>query len=175
MSGTGNNKFLGYAVIGLAILNIALLVFIWFGSNHKERKGPHKGGMIFLEQELKLTPEQKTKLEQLREEHFQNMERLTQSSRKTRRELHNLWSEEASQAEVKSLTEEIGDLQSQIERETFNHFAKIRQVCNEDQAEIFDSLIKDVLRQGERRGPKPGGLPPKNGRPGGPPPHRPGR
>ena len=174
MSELGKNKFIGYAVIGLAILNIALLTFIWFGFGSKKRPRPHKEGMIFLEQELNLTPEQQTKLEQLRNEHFEEMKELTKSSREARRELHNLWSKEVADDKVKSLTDQIGELQSQIERTTFNHFADVRALCNEEQSKIFDGMIKDILRQGERRGPMGGG-PPPNGRPGGSPPRKLGR
>ena len=175
MSETGNKRVVGYAVIGLAILNIVLLTFIWFGSGSNKRPRLHKEGIVFLERELKLTPEQQTELKQLRNDHFKIMEKLRRSSREARGALHNLWDEDVEDAEVKSLTDKIGDLQSQIERTTFNHFAAIRALCNEEQAKIFDDLIKDVLRQGERRGPAPGGMPPPNGTPGGLPPHRPGR
>ncbi len=175
MSGIGRNRLIGYSVVGLAVLNIALLTFIWFNSGSQRRSSPRKQGMIFLEQQLNLSPEQQTKLEQLRQSHFKEMTRLRQSSIEAREALHELWSKEVAEAEIKSLTKKIGDNESQIEWATFNHFAEMRKLFNEDQAEKFDLLIKDVLRQGERRGPEPGGTPPKNGRPGGVRPQNPGR
>lgn len=175
MSGMGNNKLIGFAVIGLAILNIALLTFIWFNSGSKKRPRPNKEGMVFLEQQLNLSSEQQTKLEELRKSHFDKMEGLTQASREARKALHDLWGKEVTEAEVKSLTMKIGDLQSQIERATFYHFADMRKLFDEDQAKQFDELIKDVLKRGERRGPMPGGMPPNQGKPGGPPPRKPGR
>lgn len=175
MSGMGKNKLVGLTVIGLAILNIALLTFIWFNSGSKKRTRPNREGMVFLEQQLNLSSEQQTKLEELRNSHFKKMEGLTHASREARKELHDLWGKEVTEAEIKSLTMKIGDFQSQIEKATFYHFADMRKIFTEDQAKEFDELIKDVLRRGERRGPMPGGVPPNDGKPGGKPPRKPGR
>ena len=174
MNELGKNKGMGYAIIGLAVLNIALLTFIWFGYSSKKKPRLHREGMLFLEQELNLSPTQQNKLEQLRKEHFKVMDKLTRSSKDTRKQLHNLWSTDADDTEVKSLTKRIGDLQTRIEQATFNHFADIRVLCDEQQAKTFDGMIKDILRQGERRGPM-GGPPPPNKRLEGPPPVKPGK
>lgn len=170
MNALRNNKYIGWIVIVLAILNVVLLTFIWQGHQHSQRRGPG-GGMKLLEEKLGLSESQKSELEQIRESHFSRMEELRTDSRQTRKALHDLWSETNSSQKVSELTEHLGKLQAAIEKATFEHFAEIRSICTPEQQKVFDNLIQDVLRQGDRPGPPNGRRPMRDGRrPGGPPP-----
>ena len=74
-------------------------------------------------------------------------------------------------AQIDTLTRKIGELQTIIDKETFNHFSQLRELLNKDQAEKFDNTIQDVLRTMGREG-RPDGPPPphREGMLGGPPP-----
>lgn len=149
-----NAKTIGIAVIVLAIMNIALLAFLWLGHKHNQRilaGGRAEGGLIVLTQKLGLTEGQKEQLEVFRREHFRKMEPLRRQSHETRSKLHALWSSGGTAEKIDSLTTKIGELQAQIEKTTFNHFSDIRSICSPDQKRIFDQIIQDVLKQGERR------------------------
>lgn len=168
MNSLKNNKYIGWVVILLAILNVALLVFIWFGHNRLSPK-PRQAGMRVLEERLKLSEEQKQQLNQLRDEHFKTMEGLRLSSQTARQELHSLWAETNASEKVTELSQRIGNIYAAIEKANYDHFAQIRAICSPEQQKVFDELIQDVLRQGERPGPNgrrpqdrrgPGGLPP---------------
>lgn len=156
-------------MIVLAAMNISLLVFLWLGHRHNqtllEGKGP---GLRVLEEELGLTEGQKVQLEALRREHFQRMEPLRRQSHEARTRLHSLWATGGTEVQVDSMSNKIGELQAQIERNTFRHFSEIRSICSLEQKRIFDQIIQDVLRQGER---KPGDNR-RGGAHGRPPPRR---
>lgn len=171
MNSLKNNKYIGWVVILLAILNIALLVFIWTGQN-RPPKEPQRAGMTVFEERLELNETQKGQLRQLRDEHFKTLTQLRSESRQTRKTLHSLWAEVDASNKVTELTQRMGTLHAAIEKATFDHFAQIRAICSPEQQKIFDELIQDVLRQGERLGP-PNGKMPRDGRgPEGLPPSR---
>lgn len=158
-------------MIFLAVLNVALLVFIWLGHNRLAQK-PRQGGMRVLEERLQLNEEQKQRLNQLRDEHFKNMEGLRVASQAARKELHSLWAETNASDKVTELSQRIGTIHAAIEKANYNHFAQIRAICSPEQQKIFDGLIQDVLRQGERPG-NPNGRRPRDKRgPEGLPPSR---
>jgi hypothetical protein len=105
------------------------------------------------------------------------MNTLKREFHDSRKVLHALWKSENGAAQADGLAEKIGDLQADIELEIFTHFSAIRELCNEDQKQVFDSIIEQMLRSGEKRngpqgdlpspgqGPGPGGnLPPGKGR-----------
>lgn len=153
------SKTIGIAVIVLALMNVALLAFLWFGQKHNQRLINGGGGLLVLTEKLGLSESQRNQLEVLRQEHFRRMEPLRRQSHESRDRLHSLWSGGGTQEQVDSLSAEIGSLQAQIERNTFQHFSEIRAICNAEQKKIFDQIIKDILRQGERQeGPPQRGL-----------------
>lgn len=146
-----NSKAIGVVVIVLALMNVALLAFIWFGHQHNQRLINGGGGLTVLTEKLGLSISQEEQLEKLRQEHFRRMEPLRRESRESRDRLHSLWADGGTQEQVDSLSSRIGEIQAQIESNTFQHFSEIRAICNPEQKKIFDQIIKDVLRQGERQ------------------------
>ena len=170
-----NNKYIGWVVISLAILNVVLLVFIWSGQN-RFKKGRPQGGIKLLEERLELDESQKEQLQQLRDIHFESMASFRKESREARKALHSLWSETDADDKVIALTQRLGNAQATIEKATYDHFAQIRAICSPTQQAIFDELIVDVLRQGDQTGPRDGKRPlPNDRRSGGGPPPRDGR
>lgn len=163
MKALNKNKYISWLVILLAVLNIALLVFIWSGQK-RFGKNPPPGGMILLEERLQLEPAQIRQLKQLRETHFQKIDALRKDSREARKTLHSLWSQANVNEKVNDLTQRLGTTQAAIEKATYQHFAQIRAICTPQQQEIFDTIIEDVLRKGDRPGGKDGRRPPPKGR-----------
>ena len=146
-----NPKAIGITVIVLAIMNMALLIFLWMGYRHNQTllRRNNGAGLIVLAERLELNQEQKNQLEGLRREHFRKMDPLRRQSHETRELLHTQWSNE-NKSQVDSLTVQLGFLQTEIEKTTFQHFAEIRALCNPEQKIVFDRIIKDILKQGER-------------------------
>lgn len=175
MDSITRNKRLGWVVLLLVVMNIVSLSALWIGYTKRPgREMPGKGGDKFLEQKLELRPEQTEKLKALRVSHFNKMEDLKREFRESRKGLHEFWKVENGAAQGKGLAEKIGRLQADIELEIFAHFSDIREICDDKQKQVFDSIIEDVLQGGMRReGPGGNRPPPRQGRgPGGnlPPP-----
>ncbi len=154
-----NNKYIGWIVILLAALNVVLLVFIWSGQKRFKKDAP-KNGMKLLEERLELDAHQRKQLETIREDHFKEMETLRRNSHEARKALHNLWSQINVEDKVNDLTQRLGTIQSSIEKATYDHFAQIRAVCTPQQQQIFDSMIKDILKRNDPPGMKDGRRPP---------------
>lgn len=167
MDSITRNKRLRWTVILLIVMNVVSLIVLWIGHTGRPDKGngPGGGGQ-FLEQRLSLSPEQTAKLQALRQSHFDRMNTLKREFHDSRKELHALWKSENSAAQADGLAEKIGDLQAGIELEIFTHFSDIRALCNEEQIQVFDSIIEEVLRGGEERNGPKGNLPPPGQGPG---------
>jgi protein CpxP len=165
------NKILGVAVIGLLVINVLLLTFVWSG---KGQRGYASGGGKFLEEQLGLTADQKQKVKSFRDAHFKLVESLREKSKENRDELHDLLKSPNSELTAQELASRLGQIQSQIEFSTFKHFSDIRSICNEQQKKIFDETILSILRgQGVPEGPKGDRPPPREGPEGRrPPPQR---
>lgn len=178
MDSITRNKRLGWVVLLLVVMNIVSLSALWIGYTKRPgRETPGKGGDKFLEQKLELRPEQTEKLKALRVSHFNKVEGLKREFRESRKGLHEFWKVENGAAQAKGLAEKIGRLQADIELEIFTHFSDIREICDDKQKKVFDSIIEDVLQGGMRReGPAGNRPPPRQGRgPGGNLPPRDGR
>jgi protein CpxP len=142
-----NKKLLTFVVIGLLLLNLGTLAFLWTGRDHPHGPPPpHEGGpALFLIHELGLNAEQQSRFEKLRDEHHQRMVQI-QDSLHT---LHETFFEGLSATtplQTDSIAGLMGKKQSEIEKLTFDHFRKVRALCTPDQQKKFDSVIEEALR-----------------------------
>ncbi len=139
-------KLLTFAVIGLLLLNLGLLAFLWRGGN--EGRPPEGGGpqaqtkaLTFLMDELKFDATQRTACGQFLQNHRRTMDSLQNQNRQNQDRLYgNLKTGDSSAAQA------MGDVQRQIQLEVFNYFRNIRAICHDDQKELFDRVIYDAMR-----------------------------
>ena len=174
MNALKKNKRLGWVVLLLIVMNIVSLSALWIGYTKRPggMKGSERVGANFLKEQLGLTAEQVQSLETLRMDHFSEMEGLRREFLETRETFHKLPRNQQNTDQMDDLAAKIGGLQAQMEKAIYHHFSDMRDLLTEDQKEIFDNVIDDVLRRGEKRGgPHREGPPPR--RPGGhgPPPN----
>lgn len=154
----------------LAVLNVTLLIAMFNGRkqmeqmHHEIRMNAHGGKPSdILVEELKLDPEQIRQFEALKEEHREKIRELMNAGHELRNSYFDLLKSDS--VDQKAVTEKaalIAANQQSIELATFEHFQKVRQLCNAGQKEHFDQIINDVLRA----------MAPHGG-PHGPPPHHP--
>ena len=167
------SKVWKWMVVILAVLNIALLVTIWCGRpRHNMRgemphemgeRGPQGGGRPsdIIIHELNFSPEQIKQFEALKEEHQQAIRKLMDDGHTLRDNFFELLkSDSVNQSSVKEKGSAIAANQQGIELATFNHFQKVRAICNAEQKKHFDEIINDVLKQMGRPHGKPGEGPP---------------
>jgi len=167
------------AVIALLCINSVMLVILW-----KQRVPLHTpreaGAPVsdFLTKELSLTPRQVVEFDSLRNIHRAAVDSLNENIHALRDRLFGSVSQaRADDAATNDMVQQIGSNVALIDKATFYHFKKLRELLDSSQKQKFDHTIKQVLHMMARQGPPngPGGGPPPPGRrpegpPDGPPP-----
>lgn len=156
-----NSKFLKVIIIILLLINLGTLGFIWTSRPHGPMPPPRNGGDVFdfLNHELAFSPEQKNQFKDLREEHRKNIEHLREAGRVLHDSFFDLLQDSVADASsVNQMADSLVANQREIELLTFEHFQKVRNLCNPSQQQAFDQIIKDALR---RMAPGPG-MPPRH-------------
>jgi protein CpxP len=143
-------KVLTIVIIGLLVLNFGTLAFLWFHRPQKQlmeyreiRKTPSPRG--FLEGQLNFSEKQKDEAMKLREEHMKTMTALQDSLHSLKNTLFDLIAVTPTDTpRVNAVVQAIGAEQQQIELSTFYHFQKIRALCDDNQKQKFDKIMKEV-------------------------------
>jgi Spy/CpxP family protein refolding chaperone len=132
----------------LALLNIILMVSICKKPQYPHPPMPEGGPAKMIIEELRLNPEQIKAFEKLKDEHHSAIVDLQKKGRELRDGLFDLLKQEQTDSsEVKRRMSEIGENQVAIEKVTFDHFQKVRQLCDAEQKKRFDAMINDVLHR----------------------------
>jgi Spy/CpxP family protein refolding chaperone len=144
----GSVKIWKWLVGILALLNIILMISIWRKPQHSRPPMPEGGPAKMIIEELRLDPDQVKAFEKLKDEHHSAVVDLQRKGKELRDGLFDLLKQEhADSSEVKRRMAEIGENQVAIEKVTFEHFQKVRQLCDAEQKKRFDAMINDVLRR----------------------------
>lgn len=152
-----SNKW-AWAVAILVLLNIASLSTVWFTTcvRHKKHfgRGPmlhhreHRrfGGGDFLNRELNLSETQEKEFEQLREQHFKEIDSNIANVQKVKVEL--LQSLGKSENELNALFQKLGSYEADLQKSTFVHFNKMYALCNEEQKKILKEKLLEISDKG---------------------------
>jgi periplasmic protein CpxP/Spy len=140
-------KLLTISVIGLLLLNMALMAFLWFGKggdNHPrqpEGKQAQTKALNFLMDELKFDPSQRAACDLLLTKQRQDMDSLQKQNRQNR---NNLFDNIKTGDTTASIA--IANTQRQLEMSAFNYFRNIRALCRPEQLPKFDTIISEAMR-----------------------------
>lgn len=162
------DKFLVVTVVILFILNLFTLGYVLYGRGEPigqmfgndgpgpeerfddgrgpDRRGPEnrKPDMMIISR-LKLDPEQVMKFEELKREHRKQTEDLLFRGKKQRDEYFSLLKNDTPDTvRASQLLDQIGQNQKELDRATFSHFMKLRELCNADQKKLFDVFIEEL-------------------------------
>jgi uncharacterized membrane protein len=144
----GSVKIWRWMVGVLALLNIVLIISIWGNPQRQRPPMPEGGPAKMIIAELRLNPEQVKAFEKLKDEHHSAVVELQRKGKELRDGLFDLLKQEhADSSEVRRRMAEIGENQVAIENVTFDHFQKVRQLCDAEQKKRFDAIINDVLHR----------------------------
>jgi hypothetical protein len=150
------NRFLKIIIVCLLVLNFGVLAFLFF--QHKP-PGKHDhprdegGPAAFIIKELGFDENQVGQFNDLKSEHQDQMREI-QDSMRIQRDMFPDLIVEGDAKKADSVSTEIGKLQKRIEYCTFEHFVKVRALCNDEQKKKFKNIIKDILHMmGPRKGP----------------------
>jgi|SRR6218665_988343 len=142
-------KLLTLSVIGLLLLNLGTLGFL-FLNGQKEHRGPHEQGLrpkdIIIEK-LHFDPAQQKEYEELIDWHQQEIRKYDDNIREVKNELYQQLSLQQTDSKIKdSLTSLLADYQKQIETAHFKHFEDIKKLCRPNQMQDFNSLTEELGR-----------------------------
>jgi protein CpxP len=155
-------KLLSIAVIGLLIINIAMLAFLLFRRPINDKPGgpfpEHEGPKKIIIEKLHFNPEQVSNYEMLIKGHRSAVKKLEEDIRSSKKNLYLTLNTELPRTED-SLVVVLGALQEQIEMVHYNHFKDIKKLCKPNQLVYFRSLTKELAQFFSRQNPP---LPPKD-------------
>ena len=150
---TSGNKILIGAVVLLLLVNIALVVFMIKEKN--SHKGRYQGGKgdasEMMAKELNMTEEQKKAHKQLKEEHFKNIKPLFDSLRSAKTAFYSLVKDSVvSDSMINAYSQRINEKQSVIDKLTFAHFKRIRNLFTAEQQPKFDQFVQKMMQRGRK-------------------------
>lgn len=151
-------QVLKWSVIILVILNILMLIqnFMKQPQKHNGMMPPHEGPSTRIKEDLGLTDEQMKTFEVLKTEHQQVMRNFHEQGRDLRDRYFDLLKSDIVDTVAKAeLEKRISENQIQIEQITFDHFKKVRELCDGEQKKKFDDVIQHILRGMRHQGPPP--------------------
>ena len=147
----GKSKLTLLLIIGLVILNLTTLGFIFFNSQNKRNHPPMeqmKGNpkeMII--EKLHFDDNQKKEFQKLIDWHKGAIQKHDKEIRNAKIELYSLLAEQNVDANAKDiLTTVIATNQKAIEEAHFKHFEDIKKLCKANQLDDFTNLSKELAR-----------------------------
>lgn len=152
------NKILLFFVIALLITNIALVYFLWKGNKPHSSNNKNGNRGDWMAGQLKLDENQKTEFRKLKEAHFADLKIIFDSITANRSRLYSLLKEPViNDSLANNYIKVIGDKNSLISTYTFEHFEKMRAMCNPEQKLKLDTVIQKIVKNmgGKEARPKP--------------------
>lgn len=146
----GKTKLLTLLVVVLALLNIGILGYLYFGKQNNPI-GPRDGQMgmsnpkNIVVNKLKFDENQQTQYQELIEIHQSKIKELDDKIRTTKTFLYSLLSESNINTNSKdSLILALNQYQKQIEQTHFNHFVEIKKICRPEQIPDYNTLTEEL-------------------------------
>ncbi|HEY5123268.1 MAG TPA: hypothetical protein VIK14_05980 [Ignavibacteria bacterium] len=167
METKSRNRILYLLLVGLVMMNLVTLGFLWMYKFKEHRQiqqppPPPPAGKILLEQELRFSKEQAEKFDKLRNEHSTSARKIVDDIAMLKENLFETIKENGGDdSKATKIADEIGNRQKELDLITYNHFKDIRNLCDEKQRERFDLILKDISKMiGPQNPPgQPPGLP----------------
>ena len=140
------NKLLTIAVIGLLLINLGTISFLWLRKPpHPEQQKEEKFKIII--DKLEFNAEQQKKYMNLVHAHHQSFEKLNEATCNLRRDYYYLMKNDAiDRIQADSLNTLIGKNQSEINQLNFEHFLNIKALCDEHQKVLFNNFVGEIGR-----------------------------
>ena len=146
-------KLLTISVIGLLLLNLATLSFLFLNGprGHKPPfDGPPRDGQkpreIIIDK-LHFDANQQKEYDKIIQWHHGEINKLDDNIRQTKNELYSQLSKSEVNVKTKdSLIAVINSFQKQIEQTHFRHFEDIKKICHQNQLEDFNDLTEELSK-----------------------------
>jgi Spy/CpxP family protein refolding chaperone len=137
-------RFWKILALVLALVNIGVLGFFWW--NRPPGPPPGKQGVRELIASLHFNSAQKARADTLRLEHQAAMAEFVQKSAALRRQLYQLTAvTPIDTIAAGRLMDQLAAEGKRMERVTFDHFRKVRDIGTPEQKRLFDQGIGDAV------------------------------
>jgi periplasmic protein CpxP/Spy len=164
-------KLLAIGVIGLLLINISLLAWLFLhkpsveNSEKNSRPNRHMGGgggdlKYRIIEALQFDAQQQEEYMQLVQQHRATINQIDDSIVVLKNQLYQSLSNSTTQAPNNYITQ-LGQLQQQIEQTHYQHFADIKALCTKQQLPLYENLIGQMayfFSQNKKRPPPPRGF-----------------
>ena len=150
---SSNNKILTIAVVLLLIINIALVAFMVMGKSKSTAKRPAGKGdpAEMMAKELNMTEQQIKDHKQLKEDHFKNIKPLFDSVRVAKTAFFALLKDSTTTDSMINLySQRVSEKQSAIDKLTFAHFRRVRNLFTAEQQPKFDEFVQKMMQRGRK-------------------------
>lgn len=148
------SKYLKFSVIILILLNLILISF-YFVKDYKQNnkntyesnkpKNESKDVSSILERELNLTNEQSKQINELRNDFFKQEKVLAKKIRGFRDSMNiNMFNKETDEEKLKYFAKCVADNEYQMELLRIEQARKFKLICNQEQREKFESLVREI-------------------------------
>lgn len=159
MDSRARYRFVLWVIVVLVVMNLGSLGFIWYGHLLRPQTPPRDGDKVdpeeFLVGEVGLDGAQAATVHSLREQHFRQTDSLKLEIQRLNRQLtEELFVPSPDSATVRQLVETIAAKHAEFERDVFEHYGKIKELCRPDQQVRLRRLMLEALDNPPNRPPK---------------------
>ena len=149
-------KILTYSVIGLLLLNIGIIGFLFFSRPNRNPEVNHRKPKEFISEKLHFDANQIDKYESIIPIYKDKIDSLDAINRKLKSELYSQLKLQVVNSAIKdSIINLFLANQKQIEEAHFKHFQDIKNICNPSQLEDFNALTQDLVKMFSNQNSKP--------------------
>jgi protein CpxP len=133
------NKLYLFLIAGLLLSNILMGYFLLVGKCHNRPK-PRE---IIIER-LKFDKNQIAQYDKMIQRHQKQIMQKQENMLKLKKELYLCLKDTGNWASSDTLAKKIGKIQEEIELIHYSHFEEIKKLCNKNQINSFNELIKEL-------------------------------
>jgi periplasmic protein CpxP/Spy len=134
------NKLMTISIIGLLLLNLCTLGFLFLGRHH----GKHPMPKHIIAEKLNFDETQMKHYEELIHEHRSQIGSIEEKKINLRNQLYGQLLISNQSALKDSLLQELGKNQMEVEAAHYQHFVKIKSICKLEQAAQFEHLVGEL-------------------------------
>ena len=149
-------KLLTYAVIGLLLLNVGIICFLFFSRPNRNPEENHRRPKEFIAEKLHFDANQNEKYESIIPIYKNKIDSLDAINRKLKSELYSQLKLPVVNTIVKdSIINLFLANQKQIEQLHFKHFLDIKSICKASQLQDFNALTQELGKMFSNQNSKP--------------------
>lgn len=148
MNTIAKNKGWAMAVIGLLLINLAMLFFFLTRDNgpHGPRGNREARMTEFLKKEVGFNAQQLQQFDSLNKQHREKMKANFEEMRNSKEKLlKELGAAAFSDSAIVLAATQSADMQKSMELNMLKHFGEVRKICTAAQQPVFDSLFYKML------------------------------